>query len=191
MKTQPARLNDGVRIIGDHQFSEAENGNMVARPQKLTWVGAGGSQRDGWSQSAKKIQQKSLKKRVSGKSCAPKGLIVTNWNSSRTLNASRQLPKPWICDSFKHFFPSSQRKKHKKGTKFSKRVQINDVHYEALMDFQPFTMRSFLRRGLCLLWILNRDKYASSLVYFFFFFPSPHKCWKLINLLLRWLTTLI
>lgn len=36
MKTRPARLNDGVRIIGDHQFSEAENGNMVARPQKLT-----------------------------------------------------------------------------------------------------------------------------------------------------------
>lgn len=47
MKTQPAWLNDGVRIIGDHQFSEAENGNMPARAHQFTWVETGGSRRDG------------------------------------------------------------------------------------------------------------------------------------------------
>lgn len=76
MKTLPAWLNDGVRIIGDHQFSEAENGNMLARAHQFTWVEAGGSLRHRRDDLSKKSGQKK-------KSYAPKGLIVTNWNSAQ------------------------------------------------------------------------------------------------------------
>lgn len=75
MKTQPAWLNDGVRIIGDHQFSEAENGNMLVRAHQFTWVGTAGSLRDRRGRVQQNIQP--------AKIChtALKGLIVTNWNS--------------------------------------------------------------------------------------------------------------
>lgn len=78
MRTQPAWLNDGVRIIGDHQFSEAENGNMLVRAHRFTWAGTAGSLRDRRGNLSKTLSR--IKK---NKNChtAPKGLIAANWNS--------------------------------------------------------------------------------------------------------------
>lgn len=76
-KTQPAWLNDGVRIIGDHQFSEAENGNMLARAHQFT----GERNRRLPARRTGRPRRKhpaELEKKT--KLCH--NLIVTNWNSS-------------------------------------------------------------------------------------------------------------
>lgn len=54
----PARLNDGVRIIGDHQFSEAENGNVLVKTHQFTPETAAPTATDGATSA--KNKQKSM-----------------------------------------------------------------------------------------------------------------------------------